>query len=513
MRVFFIHPIIFAIFPILFLYKHNVDRLSPEVVIVPLIVSISATVVCWLVLTLLLKDVRRAGILTSVLLIMLFSYGHVRDLLIDSFIVIGNNEISPNRFFFPIWALFILVVGYATIRTQKNLTKISTLFNLVALALIAFLSISKLFIVLNLSAHNSYNVSDNNKIVLSEQGKIIKKPCIYYIILDGYARADILKELYNFDNSEFIAALNKRGFYVADESRSNYMTTALTFASTLNMEYLNYLTDILGEDSALQHMTYRMIVNNKVVRIFQSKGYQFVLFGSGWEATTNSKYANISIKCGKLDEFLMLVVNKTMLQPLLKPLIQGDAQQRILCTFAKLADIFQTEAPKFVLAHIISPHYPYFFGESGPLYSIEYIDENKTNVWRKKEKYLGQLQLINKKTIELLDQILSKEKQPPIIILQSDHGTGSLFSDSFLGYDGELTPAAVRERTGILNAYYLPGFPYENLYKSITPVNSFRVIFNYYFEADYKLLDDKSYYSNYAKPYRFTDVTEHLRSK
>jgi hypothetical protein len=51
-------------------------------------------------------------------------------------------------------------------------------------------------------------------------------PDIYYIIVDGYARADVLREYYEFDNSEFLNGLEKRGFTVNDSSRANYYWTS-----------------------------------------------------------------------------------------------------------------------------------------------------------------------------------------------------------------------------------------------------------------------------------------------
>jgi hypothetical protein len=45
----------------------------------------------------------------------------------------------------------------------------------------------------------------------------------------------------------------------------------------------------------------------------------------------------------------------------------------------------------------------------------------------------------------------------------------------------------------ILNAYYFPGIGKEKLYTTITPVNSFRLLLNLYFDAQLPLLPDDSY--------------------
>ncbi len=53
-------------------------------------------------------------------------------------------------------------------------------------------------------------------------------PDIYYIILDSYGRADMLKSVYGFDNSSFMNGLEQRGFFVASRSQANYPKTVLS---------------------------------------------------------------------------------------------------------------------------------------------------------------------------------------------------------------------------------------------------------------------------------------------
>ena len=109
------------------------------------------------------------------------------------------------------------------------------------------------------------------------------------------------------------------------------------------------------------------------------------------------------------------------------------------------------------------------------------------------EGYKRQLIFINKKVQEMIDRIIINSPDPPIIILQSDHGPLSQ-----LGLE-----SIYKERMSILNAYYLPNNGQKLLYDNITPVNTFRIIFNYYFGANLKLLIDESYYSTFDQPYKF----------
>ena len=107
--------------------------------------------------------------------------------------------------------------------------------------------------------------------------------------------------------------------------------------------------------------------------------------------------------------------------------------------------------------------------------------------------YRDQLIYLNKRVLPMLQQIIAGSETPPIIILQADHG-------------GVRTN--LQDRMRILNAYYLPDGGAEVLYPSISPVNTFRKILNYYFGTNYPQLDDTAYHSGYDLPYDYTVVKD-----
>ena len=96
-----------------------------------------------------------------------------------------------------------------------------------------------------------------------------------------------------------------------------------------------------------------------------------------------------------------------------------------------------------------------------------------------KQGYINQVQYVKTEILPIIDEILAKSTQPPIIIIQGDHGL------------------TIGERNDILNAIYLPTVSQKQLYSTMTPVNTFRVVFNAYFGTDYPLLNDISYFSPY----------------
>ena len=88
----------------------------------------------------------------------------------------------------------------------------------------------------------------------------------------------------------------------------------------------------------------------------------------------------------------------------------------------------------------------------------------------------------------------------PIIILQGDHGPGA-----YLDWDSP-EDSNMDERFSILNAFHLPGVENPSFHDGQTPVNSFRIIMNEYFQADYPLLPDHSYFSKARDPLNFMEV-------
>ncbi len=81
-----------------------------------------------------------------------------------------------------------------------------------------------------------------------------------------------------------------------------------------------------------------------------------------------------------------------------------------------------------------------------------------------------------------LEEILASSDIPPIIVMHGDHGLRD------------------ENRLQILNAYYLPAGGRKALYPTISPVNSFRVVFNECFGTRFELLPDLSYWEGDPNP-------------
>jgi hypothetical protein len=169
-------------------------------------------------------------------------------------------------------------------------------------------------------------------------------------------------------------------------------------------------------------------------------------------------------------------------------------RENIIFAFGELENIPELQSPKFVFVHILAPHEPFVFGAQGELvgrntpFSLN-NDWDTKNLESYRHGYRDQVNYVNLRILRAVQEIIARSATPPIIILQGDHGTLARVSSQ-------------NARMTILNAYYLPGGGEELLYGTITPVNTFRLILDYYFGANLGLFSDSSYYyDEYSQSY------------
>ena len=395
------------------------------------------------------------------------------------------------------------------LKTKKNLVAFTTIANVIAIVML-LVSISNIFVYALENNDDDYSTILNNRSSYDDglsASALNYTPNVYYIILDEYTSSKVLKDVFNFDNQDFISQLSARGFHVTENSHSNYASTFLSLTSSLNMEYMNYLTDAVGADSSDRKLLYQLYSDNNIMNIFKSFNYTLVISHpfsdyftlSGYEMCADTTFSS---------QLNTILWGSTILNPIFGIISEHFYADRILCQFSELSNLHNSiEEPFFVYVHFLLPHKPYVFDPSGHLKEFQI---NSTNTPQDlKLDYIDQVQFANKKVIETIDKILLESDSPPIILLQGDHGTATLLTQFGKNWHNK-NDESMTERMSIFNAYYLPDQNTDLIYDSITPVNSFRLILNTYFNANYELLEDKSYFSNYIQPYNFTDVTEIL---
>lgn len=474
-RVYIIHPFLFGLYPILYLYGKNIKHVSFVETLIPTGLILVFTSLLLPILRVIIRDWRKSSIFITIFFILFFAYGHAHQLLRGLGLFIGRH-----RYLMPMWLLLFGIMESVVlfVRKQRFFENTTRYLNIAGISLVI---ISLIQIGWNRSKSIFEEKSPKFSSIISENWEIDSSPSvevlpdIYYIILDAYMGADLLEERCNFDNSKFINMLKEKGFYVVSKGRSNYAWTSLSLPSSLNMDYIK-------EGSCVYSIAQ---FDSRVGRFLKSKGYEIIFIPPPW-----------------VGGFIGTLLDTTWAYPFLffgfldYP-NNNYVRNHILYNFKKISEIPEIEGPKFVFAHIPIPHPPYIFNEEGkpPRFNISTILGNirsfGEDLWVEIEtpQYINQLIFANKMAETIINEILSKSPNPPIIILQGDHG-------AFLGRpDSPPEELTMRQRLSILNAYYLPQDGKKFLYEDITPVNSFRLVFNIYFGTNYNLLPDESYYS------------------
>lgn len=495
-----LHPFLFAAIPILYLYAFNIGQASFADALIPLLVSLAVTAVVFFTLKAILKNKDEAGMLVSLALIVFYSYGHVRNA------VSGVSLLSKVPIWLPLYAVIFVVGVWLVARYKDGLIKPTKIVNVVAVALLVM---SLFNIALNKAKGQlSSPALENRNLVASAVWDEKNLPDIYYIVVDSFASESSLKEYYGYDDSGFVNFLEKKGFYVAENSRSNYMETFLSLASSLNMTYVNFLSKKPGESSSDRGLPYLMLRKNEVARRLKTIGYTYLLFSSGWGGWRGGTNADVTLTKSNFlnNEFISVLMRTTILRKFASPGL--TTREGVRYTFSEIPKAAnRSSGPDFVVAHVMPPHHPFLFTSDGGATK----DSDPGSKKAKEEAYVEQVQYVSKKLEEMVGTIQAKSGRRSVIIIQADHGPSYVGSASTT----EEMPSkdALDERTSILNAYYLPlpDGKTGKLYGDISPVNSFREVFNLYFKAGYKKLSDLTYYSTYKYPYKFTNVTEEIK--
>ncbi len=498
-KSFVIHPVLFAIVPILFLYTHNISETSADRIWTPIGISVAFALVLWAILSLILRNILKAALATT--LFLFFFYGHLYELIEMWDVFIPKHALLPSVLFF--WGYCVYFISLA----KRDFRPTTAVLNIVAAVLIAInLANISIYEITKprLTANEPVKAASSENLI---SGGVVSMPDIYFIILDEYAHPDTMREWADYDNSRFIKDLEDRGFYIASQSRTRVPNSDEVLAQLLNMEYLTegyywdesqrrFVERTSGAlktwgDKAWRNMLYQKIVDNKVTDFLKSKGYKYVFFGSWYEVDRYQSgikdNAYLYFNCYESDsnsivsEFQDILWKTTLLKPLYQ-FFAGDHYETyyrrgVLDTLEHLKKMPSVEGPKFIFAHFICPHPPFVFGPRG-----EFVSSANYGNFNDKQFYRGQYIFITREIERLVDALLQESVREPIIILQSDHGIRPHYTGiEEIGKD---------EWCKILNAMYLPGLDKTVLYDSISPVNTFRLIFNHYFGADYPLLED-----------------------
>jgi hypothetical protein len=507
-----LHPLLFGAFPVLFLFRQNLWGLTLSEIALPL----AATLGCIAAVQLLIGSAvthrpRKVAVVLSLVTLLFFSYGHVwrvttdgtgRLFGLDADIVLGAAG-----------GTIVSVVVIAIVRTARSLNVLTGVLNVIALATLATVAVPLGAELLQNRASAETPAEDIDGLARAQATG--REPDIYYLVFDRYAGGRTLQELFGYDNRDLLDFLHDRRFHVADRARANYQSTVPSLASSLNMRYLDWIADAVKGRSNSSLPMYDAIRENEVARSLQRRGYRYVHIGSRWDVTRSSPLADTDIRNDATTEFTRVFFGSTALLPAMRHgvLTLGEtdrpetARRITLKQLQQIADVRRMSGPKFVFAHLGVPHPPYVFDRTGRA-----VDEQPLGVPPKARAYLEQLRYTNTRIKEIVTKLMDvPAAERPVIVLQADEGPYPSF-----GYEAPspwwtTTDEKLRTKFRILLATYLPGVE-AGTYRSMSPVNVFRVIFNSYFGTQLDILPDESYVpTDKRNAYVWTRITDRLK--
>ena len=507
------HPFFLA--PLVVLAEFQVVKqvILPETTILTFIAVEVLTAVVYAVAFLWSQNLHKAAFLATIWSVLFFSYTAVQ-LSLSSLV---GGVLTPEI----VLAAYITLAVIVLAATQKNTWRFGHKQLVMPFETItrALNPVSLVLLIVNTIPIATYYVgmaqlTEPAKKKICHLGQEVNlsatgsKPDVYYIIVDGCAHPSTMKEVCGYDNHEFIEFLKRKGFYVVDKATSNYNCTELSLCSSLNMEYLDPLPKQLGSDFQGFVPPWLVCHAGSVPRLFQKLGYKFINICSFSCGTDIFPGADTNWYPNSANHFLVATAINTPLSateqfvPLLRTMYAGsqDSQARAL------ADVVTAPSPKFVLFHTDMTHPPYLRDQFGRPLPLKLVGMQSD--WGRAVDYGHQIQFAETRIRQWIELILSKSANPPVIIIQGDHGPGEFVDVDKIQHP----PSEVRMK--ILNAYYFPGAQAHSpaqLYDSITPVNSFRVVFNHFFSANLPLLKDHAYWPAKDRPYDWTDIRDQIR--
>ena len=329
-------------------------------------------------------------------------------------------------------------------------------------------------------------------------------PDIYLVLLDGYGRADVLDDLYSYDNSSFMDDLRASGFDVAPSSSSNYTITHLSLPSLLEMSYMNEPLDYMN-NSDLQALARVTSGDNTLVRTLKDAGYTYVHGDSDHWFNTCGPSVDVCLPGPLLDVTGHTLLATTPVGDLFYP-VSGDPTTALNRTrideMTSWSDVRpQTDDPVFAFLHLVLPHPPLFLDREcavrvdpelgGRILNDGRIDE--AHLQRRKDAWVEQLECANKTVFEFLGQI----DDEAVVVLTSDHGPDSAFVIESADPE-DLTTDLLRERLPTLTAVRMPESCRGTLPEDIHTVNLFRRVLGCLSDTELDMLDSRYFAASFG---------------
>lgn len=506
---------LFAIYPILVLYSHNISEVVLEDALWPISFSIILSTCIFVGLQIFLKNTSKSALLSIAFLIIFWNYRLLFNT-IAPLKIIEHWHMLPVLFFL----YFHLIFFVSKIKSQDLLNKLNTILLMPILVLLVI----NLITILPAEIKKNKKSRIANKIAPKPEPTSINSayPDICLIILDEFANLNTIKEEWGSDMKDFRNFMKKKNLFNAENSEVRYCHTNWSLPNLLNMDYL---TSYVSHDTFLKYIykpsaikdteVYNMLEsmdfterikiwnNNFLMNFLKQKGYEIHVLEGVTAHYHNVNFDNADFHFAyedvnpeavdaSLNPFHLELIKSSIIFPL-DYIFKIDHSRNNNYYGTKYIFNYlnnppaKTSRPRFTLAHILCPHSPYVFDANGEYRSPVIPHGDRKGILVKEnnevnEAYFNQYLYVVNELKKLINSNIKKNTDNnPVIIIQSDHGPRP-----------HMLFVKEHERAfDIFNAVYLPDGDYSELYDNIGQINTLRLILNKYFDTQFEMLQDK----------------------
>lgn len=434
----------------------------------------------------------KGGMLTTGLLIIFYFFGACHDLLKSLAGMLASYTIVlPIILLLVIaWTVYLRKHTGTFRKGHRYLNILFTLFLLLEIAQLAY------NILTGKQKENNYAHRSTPVLKNLGQQQDREDPDIFFIVFDEYTSSLALQKYLNYNNTHVDSTLLKNNFYVASKAQSNYNSTPLSITSCFNMSYIDKPlegTKPTAKEGLQAWHSLKMSLLPKLLSENNYEIYNFALSDLNDHPVSTSRYFTRSeilplyqeTLWGRIERDIWWNVFKLNIPVLHKKREREYTSEANAYIDRNLKNLRltihelnkQTARKKFVFTHIMMPHAPFYVNETGQLQEQQVL----TSVFDR-SLYLKQLAYCNRWIDSLAKAANQSFSRPRVVIIEGDHG----FRDAN-------TLTGIREKQFMnLNAYYFSDKDYRLLYDSISPVNSFKVVLNKYFQAAIPLSKDST---------------------
>lgn len=427
-----------------------------------------------------------AGLVTFFICIALFTSYLQFDLLNAAFKV-ELLALSYDRAILYVIAILNTSIGFLIIHLIENSRL--TLESWTKSVNIAFILLIS-FNLLQIGFSYSDNSSNINQLEINSGENPESEPNIYYIVTDKYASFNVLENQYNFSNRGIQDSLEEKNFSVVKDFQTNYEESWASLASSLN---LRYLQELGIKEGTSQKQTYPLIYDHEVQSFLQERGYDYYHIGGAYtefNKNADKSYFYFREYFGdkiSLNRFEVEIIEKTIVHSNSNIKSSGYANIK---NYETLSNISEKQGKKFVFAHIMSPHKPYRLPKT--VEEVEYYKEWEAST---RKRYIQEIKANNILLNKTISEVTSNDENA-VIVIQGDEGptwTNSNFSKH---------QDIKRTHSGFF-AHRSPKIPDSDFEENISPVNVFRKIFNFHFNTNLSIKDNRIYTVQSGKELEF----------